>query len=69
MPGWTKGAKAQVLKHEKQQRTYGISKSDQMVLVKPEKKGYLPALELANEDIKNVTKFVFPQSRFSPFFC
>ena len=67
--GWTKQAKAQILKQERSQRTYGISKSDQMVLVKPEKKGYLPALELATEDVKNVSKFVFPQSRFSPHFC
>ncbi len=66
---WGQGAKKAVLRNETQQRSYGISRADQMVLVKPQKKGAAPALELATEDIKNVSKLVFPQSRFSPFFC
>ena len=69
MPGWTTQAKASVLKHERSQRTYGISNAEQMILVAPEKKGYLPALELASEDVKNVTKLVHKVSKMSPFFC
>ena len=69
MPGWTAQAKSSVLRHERSQRTYGISSADQMVLVAPEKKGYLPALELDHEDIKNVTKLVHKVSKMSPFFC
>ena len=66
---WGQGAKRAVLKNETQQRSYGISRADQMILVKQQKKGAAPALELATEDVKNVTKHIFPVSRFSPFFC
>ena len=66
---WTSQAKSSVLRNERQSRTYGISRAEQMVMYAPEKKGYLPALELDHEDIKNVTHYVHKISPLSPFLC
>ena len=40
-----------------------------MILVYPERKGYLAALELAHDDVKNVTKSVRHKSKLSPYMC
>ena len=67
---WAAQSKKQILRNERQAGpTYGVSRSDEMVMVKPEKHGYLPALQLDSIDVKNVEKKVFRVSRLSPFFC
>ena len=67
---WTIQSKREILRNERQYGpVYGVTRADEMILVAPEKHGYLPALELDNVDIKNVTKKVFRISRLSPFLC
>jgi len=67
---WSIQAKKEILRNERQHGpTYGISRADEMILVAPEKRGYLPSLELDSIDVKNVTKKVFRISKLSPFLC
>ena len=65
-------SKKEILRqHQTATRSTGgrVTSEKEMVLVFPERKGYLAALELASEDVKNVTKAVRHKSRLSPFMC
>ena len=60
-----------IRQHQAATRSTGgrISKEQEMILVYPERKGYLAALELAHDDVKNVTKAVRHKSKLSPYMC
>ena len=61
-------SKKEILRqHQTATRSTGgqVTSEKEMILVFPERKGYLAALELANEDVKNVTKAVRDHPRRS----
>lgn len=65
-------SKQQILReHQEYRKSTGgrVTDAKEMIIVIPQRKGYEASVELAHEDIKNVTKKVKHISKLSPYKC